>query len=378
LIHFRKEQFVHFFKRDFLILQAIFIVATVGILYSSNKDQAISDLSRQFSICLFPILLSLFQIDLRKYHWQLLFAFSFANTLTVIYLFIDAFHTIFYYNLTLSSLFTASFDNHNFSQPIHIHATYLSMYVALSLVFMLQQFIEIKKKNGRKLFYGLFSIILAAGLIQLSSRSVFFAILLILNVAFPFIVSKSEHRLKQIIINSLCTAITLLILFNTTIYKERFFNTAKADLSDTKKSETLSEPRAERWKVALQLFKQKPLIGHGSGTEISLLKEEYYKNKMYSSYLNELNAHNQYISLLIKTGCIGLGIYLYVIFWGINQAIRKRDILFLSFLIIIITVSITENILDVNKGIFYFSFFFCFLIIYPTPLVKKFVPIDPI
>jgi O-antigen ligase len=99
------------------------------------------------------------------------------------------------------------------------------------------------------------------------------------------------------------------------------------------------------------------IVGHGGGSEKYFLKKKYFENKFYRSYLVELNAHNQYFSFLIKAGIIGLLIYLYVLYFSFSKAVQKRDFLFLSFLILISVVSISENILDVNKGIFFYSFF---------------------
>ncbi|HSZ85613.1 MAG TPA: hypothetical protein VK787_06260, partial [Puia sp.] len=48
--------------------------------------------------------------------------------------------------------------------------------------------------------------------------------------------------------------------------------------------------------------------------------------------------------------------------FGFYTAIKYRDILFLGFMIIIGITSISENILETNKGIFFYSFFFSFFV----------------
>lgn len=361
LLHFNIKHCRKLLNKEMLILQSVFILTILGTFYSTNKPQALDDATRQLSIFILPLIFCLAKINISKYQSQLLFIFSLVCTFTTAYLYADAIHTIHYYKLPFSSLLSSAFDNHNFSQPIDIHATYFSMYAALSLAFMLQQVIE-KKEKVQKILFGLCCIILAAGLIQLSSKSVFFAVLIILNVAFPFLLFKRKGRLKYIGVSSICSILIIALLFNTGLFKERFFNNAKADLSSKKSEETTVEPRVERWEAALEIIKQSPVSGHGSGTEIMLLKEQYFSKKMYSSYLNELNAHNQYISLLIKTGCVGLLIYFYSLFVGLKQAVTKRNIFFLSFMILVATVSVSENILDVNKGIFFYSFFFSFFV----------------
>jgi len=361
LLHFTKSQIRGLLQKEVVILQSVFLLGIICIFYSANKNQAIDDSIRQLSIFIFPLIFCLLRMDLSKYRFSLLLLFSIACTFSTIYLFADAIHTILYYHLPLSSLSSSLFGNHNFSQPLDIHATYYSMYAAISCVFMLEELIKTKNKRY-KIWYGSCCMILVAGLIQLSSKSVFFAMLIILNLAFPFMLFKAKERLKFLVISSIfCISIIVLIL-KIGDFKERYFINAKTDLTGTKNIITDAEPRAERWEEALKIIKHSPIIGYGSGTETELLKEKYFSEKMYTSYLNELNAHDEYLSLMIKSGFIGLSVYLFVLFFGIKQAIKRSNLVFLSFLILTATVSISENILDVNKGIFFYSFFFSFFI----------------
>jgi O-antigen ligase len=139
--------------------------------------------------------------------------------------------------------------------------------------------------------------------------------------------------------------------------RKRYVSDLEDDLSENAITPDLTETRMERWNLEWQLIKQSPLIGYGGGSETSVLKEKYFEQKFYRSYLFELNAHNQYFSFLIKSGVIGLLVYLYFLFFGFSTAIKKKDFLLLAFLILIAVVSVSENILDVNKGIFFYSFF---------------------
>jgi O-antigen ligase len=119
----------------------------------------------------------------------------------------------------------------------------------------------------------------------------------------------------------------------------------------------------KRWAVTFDLVKQSPYVGYGSGDELDLLKEKYYSEKLYGSYLNDLNAHNQYISFLLSGGVIALAIYFFTLLYGLQMAITSKNLIFIGFIILIITVSASENLLMRNKGIFFYSFFFSFFFI---------------
>ena len=117
-----------------------------------------------------------------------------------------------------------------------------------------------------------------------------------------------------------------------------------------------------RWSGTLQLIGKAPIAGYGMGAEKVILKNMYFEQKMYNSFLNELDAHNQYLSFLLTAGLIGLFLYLFTLYWGFERAFQRKDFIFTSFLLIIAVVGFSENILMVNKGIFFYSFFFSMFI----------------
>ena len=124
----------------------------------------------------------------------------------------------------------------------------------------------------------------------------------------------------------------------------------------------LLEPRIMRWESAIKLIKQSPLIGYGSGSQKRLLKDVYFRDKLYGSYLHELNTHNQYLSFWLAFGIGGLLVFLATLYMGFSVAWQNRDILFICFLLLVTIPAFSENILNVNKGIFFYAFFFSFFI----------------
>jgi hypothetical protein len=82
-----------------------------------------------------------------------------------------------------------------------------------------------------------------------------------------------------------------------------------------------------------------------------------------------LNAHNQFLSGWLKTGIFGVSWYVTALILGLRRALRRRDIYLTAFLLIVICISCAENILDVNKGIFFFSCFFVLFV--PKPMTAR-------
>ena len=127
LIHLKKESLLQLRRKEIWILPSVFFISVICTLYSNNKAEAYSLWMRQLTILLFPLLLFLNPIDLRKYSQRILTAFAVTCTLVICYLFYDALKIIVFTNLPVKSLFSPAFTNHQFSAPVDIHATYLSL-----------------------------------------------------------------------------------------------------------------------------------------------------------------------------------------------------------------------------------------------------------
>jgi O-antigen ligase len=73
-----------------------------------------------------------------------------------------------------------------------------------------------------------------------------------------------------------------------------------------------------------------------------------------------LNTHNKFLRCWLTTGLLGLTAYMFMLGLGFAAAWKQKDLVWMTFLVLVTVTSFAENILDVQKGIFYFSFFFAF------------------
>jgi hypothetical protein len=360
LINLNKKDIKPVFTFTNLILQSVFFVTVIGTLYTINKTQAFNEWSRQVVILLVPIIFCLNTLDLKKYRNNLLLVFALGCTATILYLYVQVFITIKFYHLPVSAVFSSAFTNHNFSEPIDMHATFFSMQIAVALVYLLYALLK-ETAVITKIFYLGCCFVLMAGILQLSSKSVFAGLLIIVNVALPYFLLTGRVRIKYITVAASLSALIITVIYNIDDFKTHYITDLKKDLSKASSNE-LTDPRLARWGVALQLAAQAPVVGHGSGSEIQLLKERFFQHKFYRSYLHGLNAHNQFISFFIKTGIWGALVYFAILIFGFRMAISKNDLLLFSFMVIITAVSFSENYLDVDKGVFFYSLFYSLFI----------------
>ena len=112
------------------------------------------------------------------------------------------------------------------------------------------------------------------------------------------------------------------------------------------------------YKNASELIKEFPFFGYGIGDYNDKLKESYKKNN--PSLEVYYNSHNQYISFLLVGGLFLLLLYFIFLYLNVKLAIKKRNINSLIILCFYSIVMLSENILERENGVIFFSFFLCF------------------
>jgi O-antigen ligase len=246
------------------------------------------------------------------------------------------------------------------------------MYVALSLVYCLTQVVRgplpTHPLSGRsraaawKALHVAGILILVAGLIQLSSKSVLAGTWLVLMIGIPCFLFPARRRAATFRIIAVLTFTLILgsLLLRAASFRTRIVTDLTRDVMPGGSADPLNEPRMVRWAVAWKLIRSKPLTGYGTGSEMPLLKDAYYREKLYEPYLYGLNTHNQFLRCWLTTGIAGLLIYLGLLGFCLVQAWKRKDLVWTCFLVLVTLVSCGENILDVQKGIFYFAFFLSF------------------
>lgn len=347
----------------FFMFQVVYFLSLSGYLFSLHRSHAGFILEKQMALFIFPLLIPL-AVQLNEDRIKsLLITLSASTFIAISYLFIClVWNVIFDLEVPfLSTLSSGIFFNHQFSKPLHIHAGYLSLYVALSIVFIIRHF----KRNldvFLKISMLFVLILLFMGLFFLASRNSIIAISFLLLFVMPFF--RLKKRLFYFIGISVLLALSFFVLNKVPYLKERFSSEMVLDMNSNFGTNTADhfkvlEPRFDRWLAAVELIKKSPLIGYGTGDEEGMLKTGFMQKGLYISYLMEFNAHNQYLSILLKHGIIGLLIFLIAFFYYFSIAIKKRDFMYLSFLLLFTIGFLTENLLDANKGIFYFALFNC-------------------
>jgi O-antigen ligase len=361
LINLKKADLKRVYKPQVLIVQAVFFVTLVSTIYTTNFKRAVDDWAMQAHILFIPMVFAIHQPLITKYKRQLLNGFAWSCVLVVMGLFGIVLATIRHFHLSLSAVYTTSFINHNFSEPVGIHATFFSILVVAAAAILFQDSIAEKRKLA-KLISIIGMGILFVGLIQLSSKSAIISLIIVAYIFVPLYLFEGRKRLILLGASLAITLLATILVLRYDSLKTRLFSDLESDV-DMSHITVVTDSRLDRWKATMHTVKAKPVFGYGTGMEDEVMAQTYFNNKLYHSFIHQLNAHNEFLSLLIKSGCVGLAVYLFTLGYSLILSIRNKDLLLTTCVALIISTSIAENVLDANKGIFFYSAFFSLLLL---------------
>ncbi|MGV3540090.1 MAG: O-antigen ligase family protein, partial [Rufibacter sp.] len=216
-------------------------------------------------------------------------------------------------------------------------------------------------------------VLLTSNLVLLSSKTIV-SVFLVISIIF---ITRHFYKKKKSYIGVILSASVAILLFIAIAFtpniKQRIDEISESNFAvlhqerftyDTQFSGLTI--RLLFWKYAVEIIDQENawLLGVGTGDSQDELIQMYKKHNLYlgnsiikdTGYLH-YDTHNQFVETFLKIGLLGVLYLLFYLIKDILLAINKKDILFLSFLVIFIFFSLTESTLQSNKGIVFFAFF---------------------
>lgn len=348
-----------------VLMILVYLTALASATYSSNSRESLFVLEKQMTLFLVPVIFGFsFRATLEKLS-ILIYAFMISIFLACAYLLLVFYqHYLIIRDILPFQFFLNTKLHHHFSAPLRLHATYLSLYVCFAIACSI--YFLFNAKTVHKITVAIFLPVFLVSLALLSSRITFVPFGIIVTFILPFFIKKRALAIYMLLLVTV-GSISGYLLAKSPAFKERFKTDTLRELNiapDKNKifnfkniTESNDATRAERWKCAVELIQEKPIIGYGTGDEKAQLEKKYIKYKLTNSTVNNFDSHNQYLAYMIKSGIFGLLAYLILLGLSLWIALKKKNYFLLSFITIIVTTSLTENILESNKGILFFAFF---------------------
>mgnify|MGYP000508543453 CR=1 FL=1 len=355
-------------KRNSLHLLLLFFgLLIIQIFYSLNIKQGQKDIMRFLAFIIFPLIFLTIKPFGQNERNRIVRIFVHALSLFFIVCFVNAMiRQIGFWSR--GGIFNwYYFYRYDFLEIFRQHPTYLSMFTLLSL-----NFIFYKKKGiiiKPWLLYGS-ALLQTVAILLYGSRIGYILLILLLGIYILKNISlkSGKDRVRKLLIYGSGLIFLVAVMWNIPIIKERLLYSVGFDYNykfNDKKFIGTNTPeekgRLLLWQDALEIIKESPLFGHGTGSSRDVLLQKY-KIENHTVFLKKrYNAHNTYLELLIMGGVFLLASYLSVLGVLFYQGKRRNDTVLLSFFLIILITSITETIFRA-EGIMFLSFFYCFLL----------------
>lgn len=341
------------FKRDnklkvsfFLIMASVYFFYLLSGIYSENVVIFGKKLETGLSLLLVPLAF-LFNKNIISNKSINYFKVTFIIS-TIFFIVFFWSYNILYYTSSIFTLRTIDLRKIIDVIPlISLHPIYASMIFAIALFLLLGFW----KKIKNYLFFSTL-IILILNIVILASKMVIIS--LILFSLFFLIKNRKKYYHKAAILIAISFMSIAFIMFTPNL-RQRFNEML---LPKTYKKVIVWNSTSIRnaiYRCSFELLENKWLIGYGIGDVQDNLNDCYEKT---SNVLldDNYNSHNQYLSILLGTGVLGLLSFVIMLWYNYKLAFNNYDMLFLSILFLFSLNFLTENLLERQSGVILFTF----------------------
>ncbi|MGM0613101.1 MAG: O-antigen ligase family protein [Bacteroidota bacterium] len=334
---------------------AFYILHIISVFYSNDTDAAWFDLEIKLPLFFFPLLSTLLILRGKtKRRENFLRAFVLGNFVAILICLGYAFWG--HDQLAMSNFLYVKLSYFH-------HPSYFALYLAFAFAILLFYFIPRYNKKehvGRIVIIYLLSVFLAGFIILLSSRA---GIL----VLFLLVVLKIIHFISAMKMNTYVKFGVFFLLLVILVFSasqnqrvQKGLNNFKKISSGEKMNSDLNSMKVRfiLWKSGIEIAKGHWATGVGNGD----VKDElmHKAKELFGPDINlkrHYNAHNQYIDTFVALGLPGLLILLALLLWPLIYAIKKKNYLLLSLVLILFVSLFFESMINRQAGVVFFAFF---------------------
>ncbi len=338
--------------KNFIISSSIFFVLILSLFYTENIDYGLKKLVTMISLVLFPFLFSFslnqkivqWYKNINLYLWTYIASILILNIVAFIYHFGHYKFDLITHYITVTRIAQGGYN---------IHPIYLSMHLCVAIIFSIFIFSK-EKKKAIKVIILLINTILILFLFLLLKKGPIIGLFIVITI---YTVFKNSKKIKFAFMLFIFISITSIFIIPK--LNKKFVELIKIENINQDNIKSSTNIRYSIYEFAIKAFKSSPIIGHGIGDYRDVLNETY-KGESEFLYKKKYNTHNQYLSFLTSIGLLGLLIYLFNLLKHFNNAFKRSNLILILLLVFYSFVMISENILEREDGVIFFSFFINF------------------
>lgn len=356
------------FHWTLLLFFCLFFLTLLGFLNTSEFKRAAGTLELRSAIVVLPLLICISPtLKISVSRDKLFNLYILSTVVSSLYCLLSA---------ATSYIRTGSdevFLYHSLSGYVNMHAVYYSVFLALSIAFIIYKWLfEDSNYWKRNHFTSFAAILLLMVTITLLSSRVVIAFMTLLLVTSGSLKAYRKWGLTVSMAGALGISVLLvLMVFSVPRNRERFKEIISyGDEYGISKKWGDAQFRYLIWMCAWEVIEEGSPWGTGTGDAQGALSDCYINNDYRTlAYLADegevFNAHNQYLQAGIEFGWAGL-MTLAISFAVIGiYSFKDGNTLMLTFLVLALTFFLTESVLERYNGVSFFYFFGPLLFYFP-------------
>lgn len=334
------------------IMAFYFLIQVLGLIHTEDLKRGFDTVTRNLPFLLLPTIL--WSEKLSKEN--ILKPLNFLKIWMFIVMLYLILYQYFIEHRTIGTTVHFAFEKLGISQH------HVSFILVITIMFTLHQLFDKRIKNNWLngfILAGLFF-----SLLLFSSRISLIILLFSLIVFFYNYYKSSKIQYKILV--GLCVVLGCFFSFygSTELRRKADILLKSTDFDmeivKTKNSITFAKNTIEQRMMismaSINIIKEHPVFGVGTGDYLKALQDEYQKLHFIAGIKQKFNAHNQYLEEFIKTGLLGfLGYLLFMIV--LIKYSRKQQSLMLYCVFGVVFMSLTESIFARHHGVALAAFF---------------------
>lgn len=332
-----------------IFTSAYYFFLIFGLLYTDVMPAGLFDLEVKFSLFLFPFLFAGIQLSSRQFSEVFLW-FIFGCMLATIICIMSA--IMYYFDTYDPSVF--------YYQQLSVfqHPSYFSMYLNFCIYFIYYFMVFNKEEYKIKsdLVSILIIIIFSLFVVLLSSKIGLVTLFLVIFTGTLLWFLKSRAVFPSIMVFAMLSTM-IYFSFRYSNQIQGRLQEAVNSISEDKVTFTTTGARLVIWKSGLEIFLDSPLFGYGTGDVKDELVKTYKKYNYEHLVMFQLNAHNQYLQMLIAIGLIGSLFFWAYLFYPVFDKRFIINSVYIGFLALILINFLAESMLETQAGVVFYAFF---------------------
>lgn len=355
-----------------LLFAVLLLWQIIGLIQADSLSVGIERIYKRVSILLFPLVLFRPSSKIKIKIKLLLKIFAVSLILYFIYCLFSALHNSISFNngKIIFNQYDELYTYESYFTGLRLvsgeHPSYIAMYSLLALLVSADNILDSGQSFKNKVFWSIAAMGYIVFIVLLSSRAGILAGMIILPLFIFFRINKNKNSILIFLAVSSCIIAFFIIL---AMNNSRIMYSLE-DASNNKIRSVLSEDiRVTIWRSAWVVIKANPIAGVGTGNASLELKKEFISLGYSQGFYEDLNAHNQFLEILLENGLIGLIIFLGLIGYLLYVSISENNYFLLAFSLMIIIFFVFESMLNRIAGVMFFPLFTFLLLHYKKGIV---------